>query len=1045
MITTDIKSENLMRATYLNERLSSPNDRDLGRSYQLGEEWLKKSGLPLGAFEERLKNKGFSYDQFLFLLENKNSPSIINLEWQETLFNIINEIDSKTLKSNIETSDIGVFVLPFTNYFMKNLHDEFSLKESKHINFNSFINSCEKYLFHELKQISDKTVVLEFHKLKENLRKEKCDLKYFKEVYLSNIQYIKDILFNYPVIARILTEITERTILNVKNLINRYLNDYQDIVDTFFNKDIVLHSASFGLGDSHNNGQTVAMLKFENDEQLVYKPRSLSIDVNFNQFLNWINQSGLSLELKNGKSLSRSNYGWQQFIQPVECKNREEIHEYYYRMGANIAIFHLLRSNDMHYENIIASGSVPYVIDLETLFSNSIYSNKVLEFPRKELLKTVLSSGILPTGQVFNSTIDFDASAIAGKPNQTSESMTGWVMVEDVNGEYKYENTRFVTSNESHLVKFNNEIVKPETYIKDIEKGFMEVYHVFLRSKETLYEKVIEFFGCAECRVVLRPTFMYSRFLIASHHPTYLQNGLDREELMEMLWNIKKSEGRFEVIVESEIQDLLNNDIPYFTYGVNSKHLMDSRGQEIKEVFDQTSLEMVKEQITNLSKKDLYEQLKLIRLSIETNAIGGKEVNETECMKSHHSLEKNNTHKTLLETSEEIGDFLVEQAIYDTEGNHVSWAGVENIDNKFAFKMLDFSLYNGTLGMTIFLGQLYQYIPKESYKEVIYKNINYLRDMMQKIDGVMTNSMFNGIGSFSYSLYYLSSVLNDSKLSEMGHEYLMQMKDLKTDEVHKKDRLGVVQPGNQIDFLDGHAGIITFAINLFEMNGEEDALDIAKKYGQDLMEILKEREDNSFLLGLAHGTSGIVLALDKLGRLINDPEMQTMVKELVNYEDKHFDVEKLNWLDLRENVTEKTKSFYWCHGAPGILLSRAQLEQTTVRKEILETEVINQSISNYITMDPIGLCHGVLGNLDILLSISAKYPEDIKKHKIKQLAEGMMKKEENLYKIQGMKDRGLMGLMLGVAGVGYSLLRINDPSKVPSVLKLELPHVRVKQ
>ncbi|MFP3360937.1 hypothetical protein R0K17_26865, partial [Planococcus sp. SIMBA_143] len=77
----------------------------------------KKSGVPLGAFQERLENKGFSYDQFLSMLENKNYPSIVNQDCQETLFHIINEIDHSTLINNIKTANIGVFVLPFTNFF----------------------------------------------------------------------------------------------------------------------------------------------------------------------------------------------------------------------------------------------------------------------------------------------------------------------------------------------------------------------------------------------------------------------------------------------------------------------------------------------------------------------------------------------------------------------------------------------------------------------------------------------------------------------------------------------------------------------------------------------------------------------------------------------------------------------------------------------------------------------------------------------------------------------------------------------------------------
>ncbi|MFP3472358.1 hypothetical protein R0J90_20095, partial [Micrococcus sp. SIMBA_144] len=83
---------------------------------------------------------------------------------------------------------------------------------------------------------------------------------------------------------------------------------------------------------------------------------------------------------------------------------------------------------------------------------------------------------------------------------------------------------------------------------------------------------------------------------------------------------------------------------------------------------DHTSLEVVKEQIMNLSSQDLHEQLNLIRLSVETNAIVGSEVSEAECKETNHPFIKTNHHETFLETAEEIGDFLVEQAILDKDG-----------------------------------------------------------------------------------------------------------------------------------------------------------------------------------------------------------------------------------------------------------------------------------------------------------------------------------------------------------------------------------------
>lgn len=1037
MVSTKLKLDNLDKTTYLNERLSLSDASVKGNVSESSDAWLKRSGLNLEAFQERLHRNGFSYNQFLNVLERKDSPSSIKAEWHEVLTDILDNIDINFLKHNVKTADIGVFVLPFTNYFVNKVQPYIYNLNIDYINTSTFISSCEHYLFQELKHITDRTIVLEFHKLKEQLSSDKhdVDLNFYKETYLTDIDYIEGILNTYPVLARILTELTLRTIDNIKELIDRYIRDYRDIIESFFSEDTILQSVSFGLGDSHKNGQTVATLQFENGKKLIYKPRSLDTDIAFAQFLDWINDHNISVPLKNGESISRPEYGWQEFIIAKDCKDKDDVHKYYYRMGAYIAIFHLLRSNDMHYENVIACGSNPHIIDLETLFSNSVFGEELLQYPRKELLRTVLSSGLLPTGHIFSSKVDFDPSGLVGKTNQKSHNMKGWVLVEDTEAELKFENKSFVTSVESHLVKLDGQPVNPVNFIEDIEKGFTDVYHVFLDNKSTLFDKIIELFAEVECRIVLRPTFMYSRFLLASHHPTYLNNGLDREGLLEMLWNITKAEPTFEKIVDSEIQDLLNNDVPYFTYSVQSRHLLDSRKKLIDNVFKQTSMETVREQVSKLSIEDLNEQLRLISLSVYSNDITEMEANKVEALPSVCPRE-HKVNPSLLGMAEEIGDFLSESIIRDDNNRYISWAGVENIDNKFKFTSLDFSLYNGMLGISLYLGQLYKYVPKKTYKDTIYKNVEFLHDTMQTIEGTMPNSMFNGIGAFAYTLYSLSSLLEDKEFYDLASEYLLMMDNLERTEFNES------QDKENIDFLDGYAGVITFCINLYETFGIELALSIAKQNGEKLMSYLRNNP-SQLLLGFAHGTSGVILALKKLGDILQNQDMLNAVSELIEYEDKHFDSKELNWLDLRDNVRDKTKSFYWCHGAPGILLSRSFLNSRYTKDKVLEEDILENFLSHHLDMERISLCHGVFGNLDILLDISQKYPDILSLTKIKELALYYLQKDKTQSVIQGMKERGLIGLMIGVSGVGYSLLRLHNPNKVPSVLTLELPKVRM--
>ena len=88
------------------------------------------------------------------------------------------------------------------------------------------------------------------------------------------------------------------------------------------------------LGDTHQNGRTVAILEFESGEKLVYKPRQILIYKCFESLLDWLNDRGLKHKLKAAKSLDCQTYGWQEFVPFKECILKEEIRRFYYRQGA---------------------------------------------------------------------------------------------------------------------------------------------------------------------------------------------------------------------------------------------------------------------------------------------------------------------------------------------------------------------------------------------------------------------------------------------------------------------------------------------------------------------------------------------------------------------------------------------------------------------------------------------------------------------------------------------------------------------------------------
>jgi type 2 lantibiotic biosynthesis protein LanM len=1039
LITTENKIEQLNMGSYLKERLLS-YDADVTISSEIMaevEQWRAKTGLDQSAFEEKWEAQGISYDHFLMLLKNNPAPFTNVLPWQQTFEEIVS-IYSKHLKEK-PRENTGIFVRPFIIFFEISLRKQFKHIDNSKVNLESFIHSCEVNLSMELKEISDKVVILEFHKLKDELQLDSV-LKFeqFTEEYLQNPAYIIQILHAYPVMARILTELTLRFIRNTTTLLNRYFNDYEEITTVILGKKIKLQSVSYGHGDSHKDGQTVAILLFNQEEKLVYKPRALRTDKAFNSFIKWINEEGLTVPLVGIKCITRSDYGWQAFVKKEECQTVDDIKRYYFRMGAFIAIFHLLRTNDMHYENLIASGDKPYLIDLETVFSNSIYSGDVLPYPRRDLLNTVLSNGVLPADQLFASAIDFDPSAIGGRNNQESKKMNGWVLIVDDNGDPRYEKRNFVTFEVNHLVTYQGEVIKPVDYLSYIEQGFLETYTIFLKKKEQLLSKILTAFNGTECRIVLRPTYLYARFLQASHHPTYLLNGTAREKLFEMFWNAAKFEEKFKEIVPSEIECLLNNDVPYFTFEFNSKHLYDSRRKKIENAFKVTSLERVVKQIERLSLADCYEQLKLIKLTINANDVSGFEMSEIESMSASNSGEEETMSHSFLDVAKDIGDYFVKQAIISEDEQFASWLGLENIENRALLWPLEFALYNGMLGISLFLSHLYKYTDNDEYKEIVYKNISYIKHTLNQTEGDISNSMFNGIGSVMYSLYRMSQLFKDEQLAKDALSFLPSLGNLQ--KVESKDGLGRVHENDRTDYLDGYAGIIVFLVHLYEESKPPDVLESIKKYSDIFISSLMEQPYQS-ILGFAHGSSGLLLALTKLSNVIENDNIQDLIEQLINYEDQLYNPSIMNWPDLRNEEESPKYLDYWCHGAPGILLGRSFIKKSTEQ----ENAVIERLMSEYTNNEKLGLCHGVFGTLDILLCLARKYPEHISESMVRKYGRSILTEEITKSKIKGMKDRGLNGLMVGISGIGYTLLRMLDPVNVPSVLLFELPMNQVSK
>jgi type 2 lantibiotic biosynthesis protein LanM len=195
------------------------------------------------------------------------------------------------------------------------------------------------------------------------------------------------------------------------------------------------------------------------------------------------------------------------------------------------------------------------------------------------------------------------------------------------------------------------------------------------------------------------------------------------------------------------------------------------------------------------------------------------------------------------------------------------------------------------------------------------------------------------------------------------------------------------------------------------------------------------------LTGFSHGAAGISWALLRLFELSGDERFLSTGLLGIQYERCQFSSKLGNWLDLRAADHDGACMTAWCHGAPGIglsrLLSLPWIDGSETRSEIdtaLETTVTSGFGGNH------SLCHGDLGNVDVLLEAALRLGKP-KWRTVAYGAAGMVLEsiERNGWLCGNPVEIESPGFMTGLAGIGYELLRLAASDRIPSVLALEIP------
>ncbi len=890
--------------------------------------------------------------------------------------------------------------------------------------------------------------VLEMHSLSERkILKSKTSSARFNEFIqiLTHPHHAAELLQKYTILKTQLSIKIAQYIDAYLEFFSRLNQDIETVYKTFLNGQYRFKLKRVKAdGDRHNHGRCVMTLEFSlgnRTKKLIYKPRSVEIEVAYQAMLVWFNQHLRTMNLKTLTVAPKKNYGWVEFIDYRGCQKNTEIQRFYERMGILMGILYLLAGTDIHSENVIAHGEQPVVIDLECLFTPFYLKEEISgasagdKRPNKAPERfTVLNTLFLPQRTLADENYGgFETSPLAA---QGGEKTPYHVM------EWKKEGT-----DQMHLVRVKKRMPKnanlptlrgkrlqPEKYEKNVLSGFNRIYQIIMKNKRFFLSprSPLMAFKHHETRVLLRSTSEYAKLLIESYYPLFLFDPQKRDE--HFSWLIKKYGGKLNAVVRSELKSIKTENIPLFKSQTDGKFITDESGKKLEIEVVLSGFERVMYHIQHdINTKDFALQQLLIRKAYETLHLNSrKEKKISWAFKPRENVRDYRTRA--IKIAKHSLDQLAQREVFNR--NQISWPTLESV-GPFSWNagFTSINLYSGIAGIGLTFAYAAEIFHHRKYKDLAYQCFMSIHDTLNEqgiasVDGV---GGFSGVGGLIYAF---------------SHFYRLSTADFVLSDLEKLLNFvpKLLSDDNQHDLMGGCTGCLAAIQAAAPWVDETIVNEVSHQCIQHLLQ--NYPEPNQFphentgiksskpLLGFSHGVAGMAWALARANETVGNtsPRVHEWIVRALEYESQQFSHTQKNWPDFRAlSKNKKEFQWAWCHGAPGIALSRLDLpviyqNQTTTQVELAIESTLKKGFGGVHC-----LCHGSFGNLELLLTAVEKglYPQQ----KYEQVAAALIHHIDHKGIQPGVATTySIPGLMLGISGVIYQLMRVVYPGRVPNVL-----------
>ncbi|MFF5895867.1 type 2 lanthipeptide synthetase LanM family protein [Streptomyces argenteolus] len=755
-----------------------------------------------------------------------------------------------------------------------------------------------------------------------------------------------------------------------------------------------------GTGDSHRGGRSVMLLRFADGARLVYKPRPLAAHRHFDTLVQWFNSLAGTPGLRAPRVLDRGAYGWAEFVEDAPCRSASETSLFYRRLGALLALLHVLDGTDLHHENLIACGPHPVLVDVETLFHPPLTQVPPADPAARALHGSVHRVGLLPQ-LLVGDTAALDMSAVGGGRAASSPLETAsWAAAGTDTMHLVRTTGRFTES--ANRPTLDGAPADPFRFTDALCEGFRAAYTAVSDARGELLgaKGLLRMFAEDETRFVSRPTWTYATLLHESTHPDLMRDAAERQQVFALLRTGALGAPALAGLEDEEIAELWQGDVPVFTTRPDLTDVWSGGGRRMRGPAGPTGLARVEAKIRALDTVDRLDQERIIRTAMVSTSTAPPH-GPTGSARPRAEATAPEPER-LLSAARSVGDQLVSLAYHS--GSRTNWLGLELLGERYwRLTPLAADLAGGYTGPALFLAQLASLTGAARYADAARAALAPLPGLLDALHlrgddlGVLGSGAFSGLGGIAYALAEVGTLLDDTRVLDWAGPATR----LACAASSAEEGLGVRA---------GAAGGLVSLLAVHRTTGRTEAWRGAERCAERLVASPPPASG-----GFADGAAGVGWALLRFAGAGGGPR----------HRDSGLDV-------LRGAVRGAGAGRAWCEGLSGVALAVADSPEALADAEL--GDWLAERAGEVARAEPQGddsLCHGELGVLELLGH--AALPR-LRPHWLRRTGTLLAAADRAQPHCGTPGHVPHPGLLTGLSGIGHGLLRAGFPDRIGPAL-----------